>query len=251
MGNAVFFSLQSACVCVYVSQGGLWVDAYFKPCLTLFNLCNTFNMCEYYVHMVQPCLKCVVFVTNLMWFCEWEFMNMQVSFSVFCLCVCVCVAFLPCTRLFVWPTPLSWPLIGIHSRLIIQTAVGGYGKQATTQAPTEIPLTANELFPSYICPSFYRHAHTHNTCVPESHFLTIFLMAQPSAGYTYRLVAALEHFPLLQQRNGAPTGLLGRGAKPRDITVMEGLRGINAMWADVLSRDTITAIWLQVRLPAS
>lgn len=76
--------------------------------------------------------------------------------------------------------PLSQPLIGIHSRLIIHTEVGGYSKLSTTQAPTEIPLTANELFPYYVRPSLYVHKHTHtkNTYAHVSHFLTIFLMAQ-------------------------------------------------------------------------
>lgn len=43
---------------------------------------------------------------------------------------------------------------------------------------------------------------------------------------------------------------LGRGAKPRDIMIMEVLWGVDAIQADVLSDDTITAAGLQVWLAA-
>lgn len=123
-------------------------------------------------------------------------------------------------QLFVWPAPLSQPLIGIHSRLIIHTEVGGYSK-LSTQAPTEIPLTANELFPYYICPSFSvrQHMHpliAHTVCTRISHthsFLTLSLeMWQGSV--------ALCIIRVVKWR---PHWLLGRGTKPRDIMIMEAV----------------------------
>lgn len=47
-----------------------------------------------------------------------------------------------------------------------------------------------------------------------------------------------------------PIGLWDGVAKPRDIMIIEVLRGIDAIQDDVLSEDTITAARLQVRLTA-
>lgn len=125
-------------------------------------------------------------------------------------------------QLFVWPALLSQPLIGIHSLLIIHTEVGGCSK-LSTQAPTEISLTANELFPYYICPSFsvqHMHpliAHTVCTCISHTHnFLTLsrqsLEMWQGSAALSIiRVVKWRPHWPL------------GRGTKPRDIMIMEAV----------------------------
>lgn len=85
--------------------------------------------------------------------------------SGFCL-VCGC-----CQQVyfFVWSAPLSPPLIGIHSCLIIHTEVGVYSKLSTTRALTEIPLTANELFP-YLpqLSCTYTNTRTENTYVHVS-----------------------------------------------------------------------------------
>lgn len=104
--------------------------------------------------------------------CQSLFVHWAILFVCVCSClsivclvsVCVCGGGF---SLFVWPAPLSQPLIGIHSRLIIHTEVGGYSK-LSTQAPTQIPLTANESFPCRICTSLYVHTqkkplmHTHS-----------------------------------------------------------------------------------------
>ena len=78
-------------------------------------------------------------------------------------------------QVFVCRTPLSEPLIGIPGCLIIQTLVGGYGKQARAHTPTEIPLTPNELFfglhlslPLHTARHTHTHTHTHKHTYPHT-----------------------------------------------------------------------------------